>query len=59
MYHKYPYYCMGLLISDFEYPPKYVQRGKGTATLVAPNVILTCAHNICKKNRENGTYVLA
>lgn len=48
--HVFPYYCIGLLVSYFDLGNGYVMKGSGTATLVAPDVIITCAHNLYHKN---------
>lgn len=50
---------MGLLITYFDIGNGLGLMGSGTATLVAPNVIITCAHNVYHKNTEKNIYVEA
>ena len=38
----YPYHCIGKLIMHFKYGEPYM----GTATLIAPNLVLTALHNL-------------
>ena len=41
---EYPYCCIGLITSKFEEETFY-----GTGCLIAPKIVLTCAHNIYNK----------
>lgn len=51
----YPYSSIGLLSANFKINGReYI--GSGTATLVAPNVVLTCAHNVYLKDPKKGLY---